>query len=149
MIPRRPSSHIQAILILSATCAALGACAGGEVAEQPAGLKCVDDSSHCIAQRTRVLNGYMADRSHAWVKQPPEPHAYASGVRLFALSKKRKELTCDELHHAKAEADRGPATLRGPEGAGLTPAQIARGVMLASDVSRELQREIARRCRKA
>lgn len=135
--------------LLTALLGALAAgCAGTQTVEQPAGLNCVDDSSHCVAQRTQVLNGYMADKSRSWVKQPVEPHAYASGVRLFALSKKRKELSCDELAHAKGEADRAPSALRGPDGAGLTPAQKARGIMLASDVSRELQREIARRCRK-
>lgn len=133
---------------LAAACTLVSGCASNQTVDQPAGLSCVDDSSHCVAQRAQVLNGYMADKSRAWVKQPAEPHAYASGVRLFALSKKRKELSCDELFHAKGEADRAPSALRGPDGAGLTPAQIARGVMLASDVSRELQREIAKRCRR-
>jgi hypothetical protein len=38
--------------------------------------------------------------------------------------------------------------LRGPGGAGLTPAQISRGVILASEVARELAKEIKRRCQK-
>ena len=134
--------------LAAASSAFLTACAGTDVGNEPSGLKCVDDSSRCVAQRAQVLDSYMTDKSHAWVKEPAEPHAYASGVRLFALSKKRKELSCDELKHAKSEADGAPAALRGPQGSGLTPAQIARGVMLAGDVSRELQREIARRCRK-
>jgi hypothetical protein len=118
-------------------------------ASQPLGLKCVDDSSHCVAQRKQVLNIYMTDDTHAWVKQPAGPHAYASGVRLFALSKKRKDLTCDELSHGKQEADRAPAALKGSDGAGLTPSQISRSLMLAHEVSRELGREFARRCRKS
>ncbi|HQD85043.1 MAG TPA: hypothetical protein PK929_18535 [Quisquiliibacterium sp.] len=41
-----------------------------------------------------------------------------------------------------------PAVLRGSGGKGLTPAQVARGVMLAGDVSRELGREINKRCKR-
>ena len=74
------------------------------------------------------------------------PEAHASGVRLFAMSKRRKELSCDELKHAKREADSAPSALRGPGGKNLTPAQISRGVMLASDVGRELAKEISKRC---
>lgn len=123
-------------------------CAGGDSPSvQPAGLRCVDDSSHCISQREKVFDSYMADKSRAWVKQPSSPQAHASGVRLFALSKRRKELSCDELAHGKREADSAPAALRAA-GSGLTPAQVSRGVMLAGDVSRELQREISRRCSK-
>lgn len=132
-----------------ALAAIVSACASSADSDQPLGLRCVDDSNHCISQREKVFDSYMADKSRSWVKQPADTHAYASGVRLFALSKKRKELSCDELMHAKAEADRAPGALRGPSGQGLTPAQVARGVMLAGDVSKELGREIQRRCRKA
>ena len=112
------------------------------------GLRCVDDSAHCISQRGKVFDTYMADKSRGWVKQPAEPAAYASGVRLFALSKQRKNLNCDELSHGKREADGAPEALRGPGGAGLTPAQVSRGVMLAGDVGRELGREMDKRCKK-
>lgn len=121
-------------------------CGAGPDALPSAGLRCVDDSPHCVAQRTKTLNGYMADSSRSWVKQPAGPEAYASGVRLFAFSKRRKELSCDELRHGKREADAAPATLRGPAGSHLTPAQVSRGVMLASEVSRELAKEIRTRC---
>ena len=126
----------------------LAACAGGgeTISSPQVGLSCVDDSSHCIQQRGKVLDNYMSDKSRAWVKQPASPAAYASGVRMFAVSKKRKELSCDELKHAKREADGASGSLRGPGGKGLTPAQISRGVMLAGDVSREIAREISRRC---
>jgi hypothetical protein len=124
-------------------------CGGNEAAlSDPArGLKCVDDSNVCISQRKMVFDSYMADPSRAWVRQSAGPHEYASGVRLMAFSKKRKELSCDELAHAKDEADRGPASLSAGSYAGLTPGQVARGAMLAREVSRELDREIARRCR--
>ncbi len=112
------------------------------------GLRCVDDSHHCISQREKVFDSYMADKSRTWVKQPAEPAAYASGVRLFALSKRRRDLSCDELAHGKREADGAPSALRGPGGSGLTPAQVSRGVMLAGDVGRELGREIDKRCKK-
>jgi hypothetical protein len=126
----------------------LSACANSEPPSPPPslGLRCVDDSAHCISQREKVFDSYMADKSRAWVKQPAAPEAHASGVRLFALSKRRKELTCDELAHGKREADGAPGALRGPGGAGLTPAQISRGVMLAGDVGRELAKEISKRC---
>ena len=132
-------------------CAAfVSACGGSNDISQPPqlGLRCVDDSHHCISQREKVFDSYMADKSRAWVKQPVEPAAYASGVRLFALSKRRKDLSCDELLHGKREADGAPSALRGPGGAGLTPAQVSRGVMLAGDVGRELGREMDRRCKR-
>lgn len=94
-----------------------------------------------------VYDSYMADPSRAWVRQPAGPHEYASGVRLMAFSKMRKQLSCDELAHGKQEADRGPASLSSGAHAGLTPAQVARGSMLAREVSQELAREIAQRCR--
>lgn len=124
-------------------------CGGNNAAlgEQAAGLKCVDDSNVCISQRKMVYDAYMADNSRAWLKQPAGPHEYASGVRLMALSKKRKELTCEELARGKAEADRGPSALSGGAYSGLTPPQVSRGVMLSREVSRELANEIARRCK--
>jgi hypothetical protein len=69
-------------------------------------------------------------------------------VRLFALQRKKKELTCEELALGRNEAEKAPGVLRGPEGATLMPAQVSRGVILASEVSRELSAEIKRRCRK-
>jgi hypothetical protein len=131
----------------SFSAALAAACAGsGPDISGPAGLKCVDDSQHCISQRGKVLDGYMADKSRNWVKEPPSADAYASGVRLFAFSKRRKELSCAELAHGKHEADAAPGALRGPGGTHLTPAQVSRGVMLAHEVSRELAREIKKRC---
>lgn len=124
-------------------------CASDPPAPLPhAGLSCVDDSAHCIGQREKVFDQLMADKSRSWVKQPAAPEAYASGVRLFVLSKKRKDLSCDELAHGRKEAEGAPQALRGPGGAGLTPAQVSRGVMLAGEVSRELAREFDRRCKK-
>lgn len=130
--------------------AATAGCAGSPPPAPPpaAGLRCVDDSAHCISQREKVFDSYMADKSRSWIKQPVAPAAHASGVRLFALSKRRRDLSCDELAHGKREADSAPASLRGPGGAGLTPAQVSRGVMLAGDVGRELAKEISKRCSK-
>lgn len=132
-----------------ATCFELAACAGAPdpAFAQQRGLKCVDDSNVCISQRKMVFNSYMADKSRAWIKQPAGPHEYASGVRLMAYSKMRKDLSCEQLAHAKDEADRGPASLSGGSYVGLTTAQVARGAMLAREVSRELANEMARRCR--
>jgi len=132
-----------------ATCFELAGCAGAPdpAFAQQRGLKCVDDSNVCISQRKMVFDSYMADKSRAWIKQPAGPHEYASGVRLMAYSKMRKDLTCEQLAHAKDEADRGPASLSGGSYVGLTTAQVARGAMLAREVSRELANEMARRCR--
>ena len=149
MFDGKGSRPIGLVLLLSAGAGLLG-CAGSEPLDVAprAGLNCVDDSSHCISQREKVFDSYMADKSRAWVKQPASPDAYASGVRLFALTKKRKELSCDELTHGKREADAGPTTLRSQAGGRLTPAQVARGVMLAGEVSRDLGREFDKRCKK-
>jgi hypothetical protein len=150
-IPPRPftTTRVTAIRCISASFAlTMAACAGSEPSVPPpsVGLRCVDDSAHCISQREKVFDSYMADKSRAWIKQPAAPEAHASGVRLFAISKRRKELTCDELQHAKREADSAPGALRGPGGKHLTPAQISRGIMLAGDVGRELAKEISKRC---
>jgi hypothetical protein len=142
------SAVARAVLCLAALAAS--GCATSELAKPPpaAGMQCVDDSAHCIGQRQSALRAMMDDKSRSWVRQPPDARAYASGVRLFALRGKRKELTCDELGLGKREADGAPAVLRGP-GTGLTPAQISRGAMLAAEVSRDLGVEITRRCRRA
>ena len=144
--PRTRKSNA-AMALLLATFAA--GCAGNEAAlgDPARGLKCVDDSNVCISQRKMVYDSYMSDPTRAWVKHPAGPHEYASGVRLMAFSRKRKELNCNELAHGKAEADRGPSALSGGAYVGLTTGQIARAAMLAREVSRELAQEIARRCR--
>jgi hypothetical protein len=128
--------------------AVLAACAGPEQPLSPqAGLRCVDDSAECIARRQSALRQLVAEPSRSWVKQPASAEAYASGVRLFAFKTRKKDLSCDELKHGKHEADAGASVLRGPQGKSLTPAQVSRGVMLAGEVSKELSREIARRCK--
>jgi hypothetical protein len=124
-------------------------CAGPNISTgRPyAGMTCVDDSAECINRRQTTLRYLENDKERAWIKQKPPPAAYASGVRLFAFKKKTKELTCNELALGRREADKAPAILRGPAGANLTTAQVSRGVILASEVSRELTREMRRRCR--
>jgi hypothetical protein len=146
----RTAARVAGNIAAAAGALLLSACAGSDDASPPlaAGLKCVDDSAHCISQREKVFDAYMADKSRAWIRQQPAPEAYASGVRLFALSKRRKELSCEELASGKREADAAPSALRGPGGAGLTPAQVSRSVMLAGDVGRELAKEISKRCSK-
>lgn len=108
---------------------------------------CIDDSKQCIDQRQAALRSIMADKNRSWVKQPATPVTYASGVRLFAFKGRKKEMTCDELAHARREADAAPSVLRSPAAAGLSPAQISRSAMLAEEVSKELALEMKRRCR--
>jgi hypothetical protein len=110
--------------------------------------KCVDDSPDCIADRQRQLKVILADRERRWVKQPATADAYAGGVRLFAVKTRKRELTCAELAAGHSEAEAGPAVLRGPAGRHLTPAQVSRGAMLATEVSRELNNEMRKRCRR-
>ena len=144
---RRP---IAAAAVL--VCAALAGCAGGVESSGSAslgGMQCVDDSWECINKRQAALKTLMADKDRRWVKEPATPQGYASGVRLFAYRGKKKEMTCDELLAGRREADAAPGTLRGPGGAGLTPAQVSRSVMLAAEVGKELGNEYNRRCKKA
>lgn len=136
---------------LALVCAGLlTACAGGDgvnVTTPQAGLRCVDDSAHCIGQRQSALKSLVGDPQRGWIKERPDAAAHASGVRLFAFKTKKKELSCAELQAGRQEADAAPASLRAAS-ASLSPAQISRGVILAGEVSRELQNEWNRRCRK-
>lgn len=134
-------------LLLIAT---LLGCAGPNVGvSSNAGLTCVDDSQDCIERRQKTLSYLVDTNDRGWIRAHAPAEAYASGVRLFALQKKKKELTCEELAYGRNEAEKAPHVLRGPQGAKLTPAQVSRGVILASEVSRELAREIKRRCKKS
>lgn len=137
-------------LVLAAACL-ISACATSDppVELSKPGYACVDDSIECINRRQGLLRQLQADQSRSWMKEQPTPEAYASGVRLFAMKTKKKDLSCAELALGRQEADRGPATLRGPGGAKLTPAQVSRGVMFAGEVSRELGNEMGRRCKRA
>ncbi len=125
-------------------CATAPAPAIGEWTE----ARCVDDSPACVAERQRQLQNILADRQRSWIKQPPNADAYAGGVRLFAYKTRKKELSCAELTTGHREAEAGPAVLRSPAGKHLTPAQISRGAMLSTEVSRELGSEMRRRCRR-
>jgi hypothetical protein len=128
----------------------LAGCSGADVSTEVIsrpGLGCIDDSPRCLAERQGVLKIYMADKNKSFVREPATPTAYASGVRLWAIKSRKRELTCDELNHARREADAAAPTLRGPGGLGMTPAQISRGIMLAQDVSKELGNEHGKRCR--
>ena len=137
--------------ILAAGAASLGGCAGsdGSTELSRAGFSCVDDSLECINRRQTLLRQLTADSNRSWMKEAPTPEAYASGVRLFAMKSKKKEMSCDELARGRQEADGAPAALRGVSGSKLTPAQISRGAMFAAEVSRELNSEIGRRCKRA
>ena len=142
---------MRALLGLAAAGAAgcLAGCAGGEGFETEthvhASLRCVDDSPACVSQRQHALKGMLSDPQRRWVREPADANAYATGVRLFAFKSRKRDLNCSELAIGRREAEVGPATLRGATGRHLTPAQVSRGVMLASEVSRELHAEMRRR----
>jgi hypothetical protein len=136
--------------VLCLVAAALSGCSGADVSTEVIsrpGLGCIDDSPRCIAERQGVLKVYMADKNKAFVREQATPTAYASGVRLWAMKSRKRELTCDELNHGRREADAAAPTLRGPGGQGMSPAQISRGIMLAQEVSKELGNEHGKRCR--
>lgn len=137
-------------LALIAAALAIAGCAGG-IGDPPdarAGLGCIDDSPECISRRAVTLRTMVDDKNRAWVNEAPTPEAYASGVRLFAFKTKKKELTCDELAVGKREADNARTAMKAP-GNTLTHSQVARGAILATEVSRELAAEMGRRCKKA
>ncbi len=152
VITARPaaSSYCKCVLAI-AVAALLSGCANGSTANviQSNGLSCVDDSTHCIQQRQYALKSMLADTSNSWVHQPVSAEAYASGVRLFAYKKKKKQLPCSDLRRGQQEAHNARTVLRGPAGSNLSSGQIARGAMLGTEVARELKREIRRRCGKA
>ena len=127
-------------LVLSACSGMLGP------GDSRAGLSCIDDSPECVEQRDVTLKSMLADKNRSWVKETATPHAHASGVRLFAFRSKKAELTCEELAHARKEAEGAPKVLKGAQG--LSPAQISRASMFAAEVNRELVAEMKkRRCR--
>jgi hypothetical protein len=144
----RPNTLLAAAMLAAG---ALAGCSGADVTpdspNRSAGLGCIDDSPRCIAERQQVLKVYMADKTRSFLREPPSATAYASGVRLWAIKSRKRELSCEELSHARREADGAAPALRGPGGQGMTPAQISRGIMLAQDVSKELGNEMGRRCR--
>ncbi len=107
---------------------------------------CVDDSKGCIDQRQASLRGLQADRTRSWIRQPASINSYATGVRLFAFKTEKSRLTCDELTIGRREADGAPGILRSPQASGLNPATVSRGLMFATEVGRELDREQQRRC---
>ena len=110
-----------------------------------AGLRCVDDSPRCVRLRIAALKAMKSDSTLSWINQPVTPKAYATGVRMFSYRHAKSRLTCAQLRHGMHEADRAPVALRS-RSAGLSPAQISRGMMLAGEVGADLKREIRRRC---
>lgn len=127
----------------------VAACSGLGVEDTKAGFSCVDDSPECVGQRQTALNALLTTQDRSWIKEPATPQAHASGVRLFALRARKAELSCDELAHGRREADGAPKALKGASGQGLTPAQISRASMFATEVSKELSAEMRRRRCKA
>jgi hypothetical protein len=116
--------------------------------ENRAGLACLDDTPQCIEQRQSTLKTMLADKNHGWVKETATPQAHASGVRLFAFRSMKKDMNCEELAHARKEADSAGKSLHGPESKNLSPAQISRATLFAAEVSKELAAEMkTRRCK--
>ena len=130
-----------------ASLAVAGGCSSSQSPslDQGAGLRCVDDSNRCVRLRIAALKAMKSDSTLSWINQPVTPKAYATGVRMFSYRHAKSRLTCAQLRHGMHEADRAPVALRS-RSAGLSPAQISRGMMLAGEVGADLKREIRRRC---
>ena len=145
-----PTRRVARLTQVAAAALFVAACAGNTQPQMShgQGMSCLDDSAHCIAQRQTALRHLVSRSDRHWVNDQAGPDAYASGVRLFAFKTKKRELSCNELMAGRREAEGAGKVLRGPQGRSLSPAQIARGVMLAEEVSRELAREHSRRCRR-
>jgi hypothetical protein len=127
---------------------ATSACSGFGSDDTRAGLSCIDDSPECVDQRQVTLKAMLDDQDRRWVKEPTNPQAHASGVRLFAFRSRKKELSCEELAVGRREADSVAKTLRGPDGKSMSTAQVARATMFAAEVSKELSAEMrSRRCK--
>ena len=79
----------------------------------------------------------------------PAPSEYdEKGAQVWLwFKKKRKELTCTELKMGRTEADAARKVLRSSSAGSLSPAQVSRGTLLAAEVSRDLRREMKRRCK--
>ena len=107
---------------------------------------CLDDSKGCVDQRQASLKLLLADKGAAWTRHPATAEDYASGVRMFAYKSRKRELACPDLHRGRSEADAAGPALMGASGR-LSPAQISRAKMFASEVSRELTTEARRRCK--
>ena len=131
---------------LSGLCLLASACSNFGSDDPRAGLSCVDDSQECVDRRQTTLKSMLDDQDRKWVKEPTNPQAHASGVRLFAFRSRKKELTCEELALGRREADGVPKALRGSKD--LSPAQISRASLFAAEVSKELAAEMrSRRCK--
>jgi hypothetical protein len=123
----------------------LSAC-GISLVDSRAGLSCIDDSAHCVAQREATLKAMLADEKRKWVREAPTQLAYASGIRLFAFRSSKTELSCEELSVGRREAQVAPKALKGHPG--LSPAQVSRASLFAAQVQKELAVEMKRRrCR--
>ena len=114
-----------------------------------ASLNCVDDSANCLRQRRAALTRIMSDPSAKWINEPPTANADASGVRLFAYKKRKRQLSCGQLRIGYAEAKGARQRLRASSNQQLTPALISRGALLGDEVAGELRREMRRRGCKA
>lgn len=150
-MPSTPTPRAIHAVALFALAACLSACSGSVIDGGSDGAAaihhgCVDDSKACIDQRQGALRSLQSDRTHTWVRQPATVNSYATGVRLFAFKTEKARLSCDELVIGKREADAAPGVLRSPQAHGLNPAIVSRGLMFATEVSRELDREQQRRC---
>jgi hypothetical protein len=148
MFRLRMAARLTATAPLALAGILLSACSGSiDTGPAPrADLGCVDDSKQCIEQRQGALRALQADRTRKWVRDPATIQSYATGVRLYAFKTEKRKLSCEELAIGRREAANGPAALRGPSGQGLTPSQIARGVIFAEEVGKELGNEAKRRC---
>jgi hypothetical protein len=143
-------SRHAAVAAVIAGALVLAACGGTVMESESAGAAshgCIDDSKACIDQRQAHLKALLSDKSRKWVREPATTGSYATGVRLYAFKTEKARLSCEELSIGRREADNAPGALRGPSGKGLPTPVIARGVIFAGEVAKELNGEAKRRCK--
>jgi hypothetical protein len=102
---------------------------------------CTSDSE-CVM----ILAALINDPMRRWIGQPQTAAEYANGTRFFAYRAMRTRLSCRELKRAMGDTNVAAARLQAPA-PGVSAAQAARALSLATAVGIELRGEIIARCR--
>ena len=96
---------------------------------------CKSDSE-CVV----ILSALINDPKRSWIGQPQSAAEYANGTRFFAYRALRTRLSCRELNRAIGDTIVAAARLRAS--AGVSAAQAASALSLATAVGAELRSEI-------
>lgn len=136
-----------AMMAVAVASMSVAGCAG--MGPDMAGGPCLDDSKGCVEQRTAMVHGMAADKSHAWIGEPVSPATAASGVRLFAYQNVKDKLNCNELATGIKEMEDARGSLSGGPIGGQTMERHNQILALTEDVRGQLQTLSNKRCGKA